>query len=46
MQKDDSVRLIHAYFEIDLDILWKTINEDIPPLISELKKIVPPDNKT
>jgi uncharacterized protein with HEPN domain len=33
-------RLIHAYFEIDLDVLWKTITEDIPPLISALEKIV------
>ncbi len=35
-------RLIHAYFDIDLDILWKTIIEDIPPLISDLEKIIPP----
>lgn len=36
-------RLIHAYFDIDLDVLWKTITEDIPPLISSLEQIVPPD---
>jgi uncharacterized protein with HEPN domain len=33
-------RLIHAYFDINLDILWKTIIEDLPPLISELDKIL------
>ena len=33
-------RLIHAYFDINLDILWKTVIEDLPPLIAELKKIV------
>ena len=33
-------RLIHAYFDINLDILWKTVIEDLPPLISELEKIV------
>ncbi len=33
-------RLIHAYFEIDLDIVWQTINEDLPPLIGELEKII------
>lgn len=38
-------RLIHAYFEINLDILWKTIIDDIPPLISELEKVVPPHNE-
>ena len=36
-------RLIHAYFEIDLDVLWKTITEDILLLISALEKIVPTD---
>lgn len=34
-------RLIHAYFEINLDILWKTLTDDLPPLIFELKKIIP-----
>ncbi|MFQ5974756.1 MAG: DUF86 domain-containing protein [Candidatus Hydrothermarchaeales archaeon] len=33
-------RLIHAYFDIDLDILWSTVTEDLPPLIEELEKIV------
>ncbi len=33
-------RLIHAYFDIDLDVLWKTLIEDIPSLIVELEKIV------
>jgi uncharacterized protein with HEPN domain len=32
-------RLIHAYFDINLDILWKTIKEDLPPLISALERI-------
>ena len=29
-------RLIHAYFDINLPIVWRTINEDLPPLISLL----------
>ena len=33
-------RLIHAYFDMNLDILWKTITEDLPSLISELEKIL------
>lgn len=33
-------RLIHAYFDIDLDILWKTVTEDLPPLIAELEKVL------
>lgn len=31
-------RLVHAYFDINLDILWKTVWEDLPPLIAELEK--------
>jgi uncharacterized protein with HEPN domain len=33
-------RLIHAYFDINLDIVWQTINEDLPPLVIELEKII------
>jgi uncharacterized protein with HEPN domain len=33
-------RLIHAYVEIDLDILWRTVTDALPPLIRELEKIV------
>lgn len=33
-------RLIHAYFSINLDIVWSTSTEDIPSLITELKKIL------
>ncbi len=31
-------RLIHHYFDIDLDILWITIAEDLPRLL----KVLPP----
>lgn len=34
-------RLVHAYFDIDLDILWKTVQEDLPPLITELERVTP-----
>jgi len=33
-------RLIHAYFDIDLDRVWDTITDDLPPLISDLEKIL------
>ncbi len=32
-------RLIHHYFDIDLDVLWATVTEDLPRLLGEL----PPD---
>ena len=34
-------RLVHAYFDIDLDILWKTVQDGLPPLIAELERHVP-----
>lgn len=30
-------RLVYAYFDIDLDILWKTVQDGLPPLITALK---------
>ncbi|MDZ7315241.1 MAG: DUF86 domain-containing protein [candidate division KSB1 bacterium] len=30
-------RLVHAYFDIDLDILWKTVQDGLPPLIAVIK---------
>ncbi|MBM4348393.1 MAG: DUF86 domain-containing protein [Deltaproteobacteria bacterium] len=33
-------RLIHAYFDIDLDRVWDTITDDLPPVIVALEKIV------
>ncbi len=32
-------RLVHAYFDINLRILWQTTQEDLPLLIDELKKL-------
>jgi uncharacterized protein with HEPN domain len=31
-------RTIHGYDTIDLDIVWKTVQEGIPPLIAALEK--------
>ncbi len=32
--------LIHAYFDIDYDIIWETVNDDLPPLYLQLKMIL------
>ena len=29
-------RLIHHYFDINLDVLWATITEDLPSLLGAL----------
>ena len=34
-------RLIHAYFDIDLDRVWDTVIDDLPPLIAALDAILP-----
>ncbi|MBI5183398.1 MAG: DUF86 domain-containing protein [Nitrospinae bacterium] len=36
-------RMIHGYDDIDFDILYQTVIEDLPQLIAELEKIVPPE---
>jgi uncharacterized protein with HEPN domain len=33
-------RLIHGYDIIDYDLLWDTVNFDLPPLILSLQKII------
>lgn len=33
-------RLVHAYFDIDLDLVWETLTKDLPPLIEEMKRIL------
>lgn len=33
-------RLIHGYFDINLDIVWETVSEDLPPLVTLLEKLL------
>ena len=33
-------RLVHTYFDIDLDILWNTANTKLKPLIAQLEEII------
>lgn len=30
-------RIIHGYDEVDFDILWAVVRDDLPPLINQLK---------
>jgi uncharacterized protein with HEPN domain len=36
-------RLVHAYFDINLDILWRTVKDDLPALIDALVPLFPED---
>lgn len=31
-------RLVHEYFRINLDVLWQTVCNDLPPLVALLKE--------
>ena len=33
-------RLVHAYFDINRDILWTTVTETAPPLAERLKNLL------
>jgi uncharacterized protein with HEPN domain len=38
-------RLVHHYFDINLDILWQTIAEDLPQLLALLPPGDEPDRR-
>jgi uncharacterized protein with HEPN domain len=33
-------RLIHGYFDVNLDVVWETVTSDLPLLINKLEKLV------
>ena len=33
-------RIAHGYFDINLDVVWDTVNEDLPPLATEIENIL------
>ena len=33
-------RLIHAYYDVDLDRVWDTLTDDLPPLILSLENFM------
>lgn len=33
-------KLIHEYFGVDLEVLWRTVQEDLPPLRDEIRRIL------
>ena len=39
------IRLVHVYFSIQLDVLWQTVQEDLPKLIAQLEPLVPPETE-
>jgi uncharacterized protein with HEPN domain len=33
-------RLIHGYFDVNLDVVWKTVKEELPPLIDRISLLL------
>ena len=33
-------RIVHVYFKVDEKLMWDTIQNDLPPLIPELEKLL------
>jgi uncharacterized protein with HEPN domain len=36
-------RLIHAYFDIDVGIVWDTVSKDLHPLVAALENALAPE---
>lgn len=37
-------RLVHHYFDINLDVLWSTVTQDLPALLTALDKYGAPES--
>ncbi len=33
-------RLIHGYFDVDLNVVWQIVREDVPVLVTQLRAIL------
>jgi uncharacterized protein with HEPN domain len=33
-------RLIHTYYDVNLDIVWDTLNNELPDLVTELQSVL------
>jgi uncharacterized protein with HEPN domain len=38
-------RLVHAYDEVDFDVIWETMRRDVPNLIVRIGPAIPPDSE-
>lgn len=37
-------RLVHEYHNLDVDLLWRVVTEDVPALIAALDPLLPADD--
>ena len=33
-------RIVHVYFNVDEKLMWDTVQNDLPPLVAELEKLL------
>ena len=38
-------KLIHHYFGVDLELLWTTVNQDLPQLLEQLDRVLAIENQ-
>ena len=38
-------RLVHVYFDVDLPLVWDTVCNELPALITQLEPLVPPESR-
>lgn len=36
-------RLVHAYFDVNLNVLWQTVQDDLPTLVAQIEPLLPPE---
>ncbi|MDP3418073.1 DUF86 domain-containing protein [Falsiroseomonas sp.] len=36
-------RIVHDYADVDLDLVWRVVVHELPPLVSRLRPLVPRD---
>jgi uncharacterized protein with HEPN domain len=36
-------RLVHEYFQVDLQVVWDTVRNDLPGLLDLIEPLVPPE---
>lgn len=35
-------RVVHGYFDVDLDVLWSAVSVDVPQLAERVRRFAPP----
>jgi uncharacterized protein with HEPN domain len=36
-----AIAVVHGYFDVDPDIVWRTVTDEPPPLVAALRALLP-----